>query len=208
MPSSRPPRAIFLVAAIVIVTIILLLIDRAELVPDLAPAITRSFDGIILLSGAALLLGVVNVAWLHLRRIQTGHRDWVMSLALIAVLLAVFVAGLVNQDGAASPLVAWVFNNVVAPGQAALFALLIFFMAAAAYRFLRIGRPGGAWMMAGALLVMIVQLPISHAWLPPAIVAATMWLVDAPVMAALRGALIGSGIALLVIGVRLLLGKI
>ena len=99
------------------------------------------------------------------------------------------------------------FDAIIAPGQASLFALLVFFMAAAAFRHLRLDRPGGAWMLAGALLVLLAQWPLLAQWLPPAFAGVTFWLLDGPVMAALRGLLLGSGIALLVIGLRLLLGK-
>ena len=119
----------------------------------------------------------------------------------------ILAAGVINPAGANAPVLTWVFDSLVAPGQMAIFALLVFFMAAAAYRFLRINRPGGAWMLAGALIVLVAQWPLATQWLPPAFAAATFWLLDAPVMAALRGLLLGSGIALLVIGLRLVLGK-
>ena len=62
-------------------------------------------------------------------------------------------------------------------------------------------------MLVGTLIVLLAQWPLATQWLPPAYAQATFWLVDAPVMAALRGVLLGSGIALLVVGLRLLVGK-
>jgi hypothetical protein len=184
-----------------------LVVDRIGIAPDLTGALSVGYQWLMLLAGVALLIGVVNVLALHLWRIQTGRRDWVLSLVLVAVLVAVFVAGVVSPAGANGPLLNWVFDALVAPSQAALFSLLVFFMAAAAFRYLRVTRPGGAWMLAGALIVLLAQWPVATQWLPPAYVQATFWLVDAPVMAALRGVLLGSGIALLVVGLRLLAGK-
>lgn len=194
--------ALFILAAMVVVGL-----DRTGLVPALQPIMAHFYQWLMLFGGVALLVGVVNVAWLHLRRIQAGQRDWVLSLVLLAVLVPVAVAGLLNPLGAGSPLLQWVFDSVVAPGQAALFALLLFFMAAAAYRYLRFGRPGGAWLLAGTLIVLVVQMPAATAWVPAAWVDATFWFMDGPMMAALRGLLLGSAIAMLVTGLRLLLGR-
>jgi hypothetical protein len=160
-----------------------------------------------LLAGFALLLGVANVFLVHLRRIYTGQPGWTASMGLLVALFAVFVAGLVDPRGAASPLVEWLFDSIIAPGQATLFALLAFFMAAAAYRYLRIGRTGGAWMLAGTLLMLVAQLPVAASSLPDSFKLWMDWLLMQPVMAVMRGALLGSGLALLIVGLRFLLGR-
>jgi hypothetical protein len=191
---------------LIVAALIALMLERLG-VPLLGPLLATGYQWLILLGGVSLLIGVVNVAAMHLWRIQTGQRDWVLSLVLLAVLLAVFVAGVISPAGATAPLLDWVFDAVVAPGQASLFALLVFFMAAAAFRYLRLDQPGGAWMLAGTLIVLLAQWPLPAQWLPPAFAGVAFWLLDGPVMAALRGLLLGSGIALLVIGLRLLLGR-
>lgn len=206
-PPRRRSNANILLTLLILVALALLLVDRAGIAPALGSALSVGYQWLMLLAGAALLIGAVNVLALHLWRIQTGQRDWVLSLILVAVLVAVFVAGVVNPGGAGGPLLSWVFDALVAPSQAALFSLLVFFMAAAAFRYLRVSRQGGAWMLAGAVIVLLAQWPLATQWLPPAYALATFWLVDAPVMAALRGVLLGSGIALLIVGLRLLVGK-
>jgi hypothetical protein len=208
-PSAPRPRATanLLLTLLVLAALALLIVDRIGVAPGLGPMLAVGYQWLMFLAGVAFLIGVVNVLALHLWRVQAGQRDWVISLILVAVLVAVFVAGVVSPAGANGPLLAWVFDSLVAPGQLALFSLLVFFMAAAAFRYLRITRPGGAWMLAGALIVFLAQWPLVAQWLPPAYVQATFWLLDAPVMAALRGVLLGSGLALLIIGLRLLLGK-
>lgn len=207
MSSTRRARRNLLTPIFLAAVLILLVIDRSGLLPGLHTFMPVGFQWLMLLGGVALLLGAFNVVWLHLQRIWGGHRDWPLSLVLIAVLIAIFVAGVVSPSGATSPIMGWVFDNLVAPGQAALFALLIFFVAAAAYRFLRIGRPGGAWMLAGALIVLLVEWPIATGWLPPVLADGAFWFVGGPVMAAVRGLLLGSGVAMLVIGLRLLVGR-
>jgi hypothetical protein len=159
----------------------------------------------LLLSAFALLLGTINVAWVHVRHVLAGNPGWPQSLLLVVALAVVLVTGLFSTTGVRSPLVELLFDAIIAPGQATLFALLAFFMAAAAYRYLRIGRPGGVWLLAGVLLVFAVQMPIANAVLPSAIANLVNWVVDVPAMSALRGALLGSSFALVIVAIRFLL---
>ncbi len=124
----------------------------------------------------------------------------------------------------ASVLMEWIFDSILAPGQRALFALLAFFVAAAAYDLLRVQRPSGRWMLLGTLAVLLVQMPaaadIARAPLTVASAAdtnaasaaggaitvadAAFWLLGEPVTATVRGVLLGSGLALLTAAVRAL----
>ena len=207
MPPTRSFQPSYWLIILFVALIGVIGLDRLMPTATTQAVTATIFQWLMLLGGAALLLGLLNVLWLHMGRVLRGQRDWVLSLALVAVMVAVFIAGVVNPAGAESPLLTWVFDHLIAPGQLALFALLAAVMAAAAYRFLRISRPGGAWLLAGAVIILVVQMPLSSTWLPSWLVGAAFWFVDAPVMAAVRGALLGGGIALLVVGLRLLLGR-
>lgn len=205
MPITRVLRPNFLVIAIIVGTFTLLGIDRFIEIAPLRAIAMRIYEWGILLSAFALLLGTLNVAGVHIRRVVAGHPGWAQSLLLILALAVVLVVGLLSPTGIRSPLVELIFDTIIAPGQATLFALLAFFMATAAYRYLRIGRTGGIWLLAGALLVFVAQMPITNAMLPAAISSLVDWWIDVPAMAALRGALLGSGMALLIIAIRFLL---
>lgn len=194
-------------ALIVAFTFILIGLDRAGIAPILRAITTTLYLWTLLLAGFALLLGVVNVLWVHLRRLQDGQPEWPQSLALVASCLAVFVAGILYPSGVTHPTVEWVFDHLIAPGQATLYALIFFFMAVAAYRYLRFAHPGGGWMLAGALLMLVAQMPASSNLLPPEFASVVAWLLQAPVMAILRGALLGSSLALAIVGIRFLLGR-
>ncbi len=207
MPLGRSLRPSYLLIVLSVALTAVILLDRLLPTTTTQAVVATIYQWLTVLGGAALLLGLVNVAWLHMRRVLRGQRDWALSLILVAVMAAVFVAGILNPDGAASPLLVWVFDHLIAPGQLALLALLALVMAAAAYRFVHVGRAGGAWLLAGVLIVLVVQMPMSSGWLPTWLATATFWFVDTPVMAALRGALLGGGIAMLIVGLRLLLGR-
>ncbi len=192
---------------------ILIVLVRSGTLPFAQPLVTLLYEWTVTLAGFALTLGIVSVLWVHLQRVRSGGQGWAHSLVLIVTLLIIFVAGLINPaagsntTGANSLLVEWIFDHLLTPGQATLFALLAFFMAAAAFRYLRIGRTGGAWMLAGALTTLLAQMPISANLLSPAVGNLADWLLTYPVMATLRGVLLGSALALLIGGVRFLLGR-
>ena len=205
MPATRALRPNIFVFLIVVGVLLLLGIDRFAEITLLRPVAVRIYEWGVLLSAFALLLGAANVAWVHVRRVVAGDAGWPQSLLLVVTLLVVLATGLFSTTGVRSPLVELLFDAIIAPGQATLFALLAFFMAAAAYRYLRIGRVGGVWVLAGVLLVFAVQMPAANAALPTALANLVNWTMDVPAMAALRGALLGSSFALLIVAIRFLL---
>lgn len=219
MSSPRPIRTNWIFVILLIAALLFVVAGRIGGAPVLTTLRSVGFEWVLLLAGVALLLGVVNVIWLHIRRIALGQRDWALSLVLVAVLIAVAGAGLLNPIGASSPLIEWAFDAIIAPGQAALFAMLVFFMAAAAFQYLRIGRRGGGWMLLGFLVIWLVQTPLDpipwlasglqqSLWLPLDLTVAANWFLNTPIMAALRGVLLGGALALVVVGLRLLLGRL
>jgi hypothetical protein len=205
MLSARALRPNIFVFLIVVGVLLLLGIDRFVEIPLLRPVATIVYEWGILLSAFALLLGAANVAWVHVRRVVAGDTGWLQSLLLVVSLTVVLATGLFSTTGVRGPLVELLFDAIIAPGQATLFALLAFFMAAAAYRYLRIGRVGGVWLLAGVLLVFAVQMPLTNSAMPLAIGNLVNWVVDVPVMSALRGALLGSSFALVIVAIRFLL---
>lgn len=162
------------------------------------------YEWALLLAGFALLLGTVNALWHHLLRVHRGQREWLFSLLLLIVFALVFGSGTISPQGTAGPLSEWVFDAVLAPGQATLYALTGIFLVSAAYHYLRFDRPGGLWMAAGALLALLVQTPYTYQLLPDGLVAVFDWLLVWPVTAALRGLLLGGALAVLFIGIRLI----
>lgn len=207
MIATRFPVRTTLAVVVIVACFCLVIVDRSGSVPALAPWVNELYGWAVILAAAALLLGVVSVLWLHIRRIQGGQRGWWQSLALVIVLVAVVVAGSIRAAADRSPLVEWVFDSVIAPGYATLFALMAVFVAGAIYRMVRVGRRGGAWVLGGLLLMLLVQTPAALQLAPEPFNAALRWTIESPVAASLRGALMGVGLALVVLAVRYLAGR-
>ena len=184
-------------------------IVSTRLGPPLAPpaAATTLYGWALLLGGFAIILGIANAVRFHLVRVQRGQKEWLLSLLLLIVFALVVGAGLSSPEGTTGLLSEWVFDAVLAPGQATLFALSGVFLLSAAYHFLRVDRPGGIWILAGALLMLLVQTPFLYQIVPRSLVDLVDWLLSFPVMAAMRGVLLGGALAVLFISLRLIVNS-
>ena len=186
---------------------VLIYLDRVAQLPSTHALTLWLYETTVVLGAVALLLGVVNVINIHIRRIHSGEREWSLSVLLVLALLGTWVAGLVDANGIFSPIVNWLFERLIAPGQAALFALLPFFLAVAAWRYLRIDWRGGGWMLAGALLMLLMQMPAGSNSILNDYDQWMGWLVAGSISAVMRGVLLGGALTMVVAGLRLLLGR-
>jgi hypothetical protein len=206
MISSRMPLRTAIALALVAGCFVMVFTERTGLLPALAPITVALYEWAVVLGAFALLLGSGSVLWLHARRIQGGAAGWWQSLALVVTLAAVFAAGLVNPAGARSPLIEWTFDSVLAPGYGALFAMMVFFLGAAIYQLVRVGRRGGGWVLGGLLFMALTQMPALRLIVPANVADAALWIVEAPVTASARGVLLGVGLGLIVVALRALTG--
>ncbi len=156
------------------------------------------------LAAFALLLGVANLAAIHARRFFTSFNAY-SGLLLLGLLTMIFL-GLSDGVGLTTGGANTLFNLVQAPLEAALAALLAFFLLFAGMRLLRFQRSVWGGLFLGAALVTLigtVPLPAGlSAWLAPVrdLFAALF------VQAGMRGLLIGVALGISLISIRLLLG--
>lgn len=182
-----------------------ILADRFQVTSAARPGANLLYAWTLLLAGFTLLLGAGHVLWVHVKRVLQGGGEWPLSLLLVAGFGVTLIAGMVGGRGVTAPLVEWLFDAVIAPVQASLFALTGVFLLLAAFRYLRLDREGGFWIMAGALLTLAVQTPIAAQALPDLVLRLVDWLLVWPVMAALRGAVLGGALAAVLLAFRYLI---
>lgn len=161
----------------------------------------------VIIAAFALFLGVVNVLRVHVRKVRERQPGSPYSIVLIVALGAVLLLGLLSPPdqpaGPASPAMRWIFDNIQAPIQASLSALLVFFIVTAAYRLLRVRNVESAVMLVVVLLVLVGQVTVG---LVPVLPDIKDWILKVPAMAGVRGILLGVALGALLTGIRLLLG--
>lgn len=166
----------------------------------------------------ALGLGILSLAFVHARRLFGGHPGWHNSLAFFFAFFAMTVACLASWGGKHSTVPLFktydlLFNGLLINLDSAMFALLAFYIASAAYRAFRVRTLEAVLLMFSALIVMLGFISFG-VWLTSGIPVASTWTffrmenlsswilnwINAPVS---RGVLIGVAIGGVAVAMRL-----
>ncbi|MDM7916655.1 MAG: hypothetical protein ACE15D_11770 [Candidatus Eisenbacteria bacterium] len=149
-----------------------------------------------IISAFALILGLGNLIQHHWHRIRRKGQFWRHSYATLFGLLAVSFIGLfggVSGDGWLPTQVGGfkydiqtIYNQMITPLGATLFALLAFYMASAAYRSFRAKNAMAALLLGSAFVVMLGQVPIGEA-ISPYLPRVSSWIMAVPNTASKRG---------------------
>jgi hypothetical protein len=170
-------------------------------------AVGRAFvSWVTLLAAAAFVLGIVNLARVHGNRVAQARPGWQYSLALLGALLLTLLLGLgPGSGGASDPALSWVFTYVYQPLNAAIFSLLAFYIATAAYRALRLNTWEGGGLLVAGVIVLLGQIPLgAQVW--DALPQARTWLLAVVGTAGLRGVIIAASLGAIMTGLRVILG--
>jgi hypothetical protein len=151
----------------------------------------------------AVLLGLFNVLAVHTQRII--RRDGSVWSSTVILVTAAVVLLLVLPSGGTSPESGWVFRNLYQPLEASFLALLVFFIATAAFRALRARSWETTLLIAAAIIVLIGSAPIAGL-ISPQLSAAKDWVMNVPTVAGVRGILLGVALGVVATGLRLLTG--
>lgn len=184
------------------------------------PIYTTVFDNILrwvyVIGVFATAIAIGTLIRLHYKRIARKSSGWIYSIVVFAGLLITFIVGIIN--GHKGDWFLWIFNSVNAPLESAMFSLLAFFMASAAYRSFRARTFDATLLLASAIIVMFGRVPIGDfLWqhifpqslvdkvplLPDDVVE---WIMSTPTMAARRGIMIGAALGAISTSLKVILG--
>jgi hypothetical protein len=151
----------------------------------------------------ALIVGVVALIRNSVRQVSTGQ-DHPYRLVMLAGLALMPILALVWGLKAGTPF-QWMFENVQAPMQSTVFALLAFFVASASYRGFRARSvPAGILLVAALIILLGRSLVIGP--LADVLPDVAEWIRHYPAMAARRAILIGIGLGSLTTSLRVIVG--
>ena len=156
-----------------------------------------------IIAAFAVLLGLLNVLAVHLQRIaRRDANTWTSAVILITAAVVLLI---VLPSGGSSGFSSWIFRYAYQPLEASFLALLVFFIATAAYLALRAHTWQTLLFVVAALVVLSGTVPIA-AIISPLIPAAKEWVLSVPTVAGVRGILLGVALGILATGLRLLTG--
>lgn len=157
-------------------------------------------EGAIILGAFALILGLWNLLQVHERRIRRRERSWGQSVLILMAALGSLALGLMAWQ---TPALSWFYRYLLFPLEASAGALLSFAVVNAAMRTWRFGSLEGSVLLVVGLLVLLGTLPLVGPL--QQLVAFRDWIIGVPVLAAMRGILLGVALGVAATGLRVLL---
>jgi hypothetical protein len=157
-----------------------------------------------LVAAFALFLGFVNIFNVHLSRIRLQKSGSIYSIILLIALISTLIVGFYS-GGPSSEGGQFIFNFILQPLEATFFALLAVFIAAAAFRALRIRNMETFFFVLFAVIVLLGQVPLGiYLWSEFPVVKD--WILNVPTLAGVRGILLGVALGTIATGLRVLIG--
>jgi hypothetical protein len=157
----------------------------------------------VIVAAFAFLLGIFNILRVHGGRIGHRRQGWPYSLVLLLVMVVAWIppllpVGIPGQE----TLDRAVFDYVISPVSASLGALVVFTLALAAFRLLRVRRGAGAVLfLLTVAVVLLGSVPfIGLEWLA----GIRNWIINVPGMAGMRGLLLGVALGTVITALRVL----
>jgi hypothetical protein len=205
------PRLLCLVAGLVMIVQFFIPHSISETV------FAEAMRWVRIISGFALVLGVRSIVFHHGTKVRRKSSGWgysIVTLAGMAIMALVGLLGGVDPNapkliptsvGTFSFHLQTLYENLMVPLGATMFATLAFYMASAAYRAFRARNKEATLLLIAAFVVMIGMVPIGSAiW--PKLPDVAQWMLDVPSMAAKRGILFGVALGIIGTSLKIILG--
>ncbi|PJA26209.1 MAG: hypothetical protein CO189_11955 [candidate division Zixibacteria bacterium CG_4_9_14_3_um_filter_46_8] len=152
----------------------------------------------------AMILGILSLVMLHWDKIQYKKTNWGYSIVTLVSLVGITLVGVIGTEE--SPAFNWLYNYILAPISATMFALLAFFIASAAYRAFRARTIIATILLLAAIIVMMGRVPIGSIISFGIFPKLSDILLNYPNVAAKRAILMGVGLGAAATGLKVMLG--
>lgn len=174
--------------------------------PSLRDLRNMFVDWAVILAAVALLVGVLNLARVHWKRVKTGQKGSLDSLVLIISFLVTLVIVIVF-GGPTAPWSMWIYNNILIPVETSLLALLAVILIYTFARMFARGITAPMLIFAGVVLFTLVGAVSLPGLEIPLLAELRDWVTQVWALAGLRGILIGVALGTIATGLRILLGS-
>ena len=158
-----------------------------------------------IVAGFAILLGVGSLLHTHYLKIKQKEAGWGYSVIMFLSMFLMLGAGIWSSGKTENTSFGWLYNYVMVALQGAMFSLLAFFVASAAYRAFRARTPEATVLLVSAILVMGGRVPLGEhlvSWIGQV----SDWIMSVPNTAAQRGILIGVSLGGIATSIKIICG--
>lgn len=156
----------------------------------------------------AVAIGMVNLAQIHGRRVAQKREGWFFSGWLIVCMFGMLLASLFIFKSPSHAGWKFMYNQLIAPMNATVYATLVFYIGSAAYRSFRMRSLEAGILLVVAVIMMLGRVPLGAMLLGgnPALGNMADWLLNVPNSAGMRGIQIGACLGGLATALRIMLG--
>lgn len=171
----------------------------------------------------AFFLGGGNLLRVHLTKLSRKSADWGFSIVTLTGFLVTLAIGLFKignpggiaaQPTAPGSLFQAIFDFILVPLGATMYSLLAFFVASASYRAFRAKNREATILLIAATIILVGRTPLGSyvtAWMPESLSVLeipnlAMWIMNSPNLAGQRAIMIGIGLGVVAMSLRIILG--
>lgn len=200
------------IAITILVGLLMVLKFFFESVPWIYAAADEMEKWGMVIGAFAYVLGGLNLLRVNGRVIVRGGGEAPYKAALVAALVAMTAVGLVEfhlpgrRELGEGTIFHWFYRYAFTPLSAAMFALLAFFIASAAFRAFRARNLHATLLLAAGVTVMLGRVPLGNLLTGGIAGEAQRWIMNNPSLAGQRAIIIGAALGMVAAGLRILLG--
>ncbi|MEM3622273.1 MAG: hypothetical protein QXZ02_01845 [Candidatus Bathyarchaeia archaeon] len=168
-------------------------------------------DWVVVVTAIAAIVGGVDILRYHINQSRKKEPKQVFFSGIVMIMEVVMVAFAVIALSSGisiptQPNFQWLYTYIYAPSDAAMYSILIFYIASASYRAFRVRNPPALLLLIVAILVMLGNTSLGEL-LWSGLLPIRDWIMTVPNTAAFRPITMGLGFGIIILGLRLLLGK-
>jgi hypothetical protein len=168
-------------------------------------------DYAVIVVAIAAIVGGVDILRYHVNQFRKKERSQTVysSIMIVTELAMVAFAAYALLVGVSIPTQVnfqWIYTYMYAPCDSAMYSILVFYMASASYRTFRVRNPPALLLLVVAIIVILGNTSLGEIiW--TGFLPLKDWIMTVPNTAAFRPITIGLGFGIIILGMRLLIGK-
>lgn len=168
-------------------------------------------DWAVVIVAIAAIVGGIDILRYHVNQIRKREtRQMIFSCVVIAMeIIMVSLACYALSSGIAittQPNFSWLYTYLYTPADAAMYSILVFYIASASYRTFRARNPPAILLLIVAIIIMLGNTSLG-AMIWEGFLPLRDWIMQIPNTAAFRPITMGVGFGLIILGLRLIIGK-
>jgi len=173
-------------------------------VPALGPLETEVYNWGIIISCYALGLGTLTLLLNSIKRVKDRKgTDWIFAIIVLVILGTFSFQGIIS--GTNSPRYQWLYNYILLPLNATMYASTVFYLSSAYFRVFRARNVAAVLLLISSVIFVLFNMPLFTYFVPQIIPLAT-WINDVIVNGVYRTIIIGVGIGSLLMAYKVIIG--